>query len=54
MINKYYKGAEWRRWDLHIHTKDTFKNDQFASSNFNTFCLVHDKNYNQLLINHIC
>lgn len=38
MINKNKKGAEWRRWDLHIHTKDTFKNDQFKSSDFNSFC----------------
>ncbi len=38
MKNKYSKGAEWRRWDLHIHTKDTFKNDQFISSDFNSFC----------------
>lgn len=38
MINKHNKGAEWRRWDLHIHTKDTFKNDQFTSSDFNSFC----------------
>lgn len=38
MENNYSKGAEWRRWDLHIHTKDTFKNDQFISSDFNSFC----------------
>lgn len=38
MEKNYPKGAEWRRWDLHIHTKDTFKNDQFISSDFNSFC----------------
>lgn len=38
MKNNYSKGAEWRRWDLHIHTKNTFKNDQFISSDFNSFC----------------
>lgn len=38
MINKNNNGAEWRRWDLHIHTKETFKNDQFTSSDFNSFC----------------
>lgn len=26
---KYPKGSEWRRWDLHIHTPQTKKNDQF-------------------------
>lgn len=36
----FSKGAEWRRWDLHIHTKDTFKNDQFTSSDFVSFCNV--------------
>lgn len=38
MKNKYCNGAEWRRWDLHIHTKGTFKNDQFTSGDFNLFC----------------
>lgn len=38
MTNKYETGARWRKWDLHIHTKDTFKNDMFRSSDFNSFC----------------
>lgn len=38
MKNQLKRGAEWRRWDLHIHTKDTFKNDQFTSLDFDTFC----------------
>lgn len=29
MIN-YERGSEWRRWDLHIHTPGTLKNDQYA------------------------
>ena len=33
-----YRGSEWRRWDLHIHTKDTNKNDQFTSVAFDDFC----------------
>lgn len=28
----YSRGSEWRRWDLHIHTPDTLKNDQFNVS----------------------
>lgn len=28
-INKYHRGAEWRRWDLHIHTPGTKKSDRF-------------------------
>lgn len=26
------RGSEWRRWDLHIHTPGTKKNDQFEGS----------------------
>ncbi len=29
MINKYIRGSEWRKWDLHLHTPDTKLNDQF-------------------------
>lgn len=32
------KGSQWRRWDLHIHTKGTAKNDQFTSNTFDDFC----------------
>ena len=28
----YLRGSEWRRWDLHIHTPDTLKNDNFNVS----------------------
>lgn len=34
------RGSEWRRWDLHVHTKGTNKNDQFKSEDFETFCEV--------------
>ena len=30
---KYSRGSEWRRWDLHIHTPGTKKNDQFTGAN---------------------
>lgn len=26
------RGSEWRRWDLHIHTPGTVRNDQYAGS----------------------
>lgn len=29
----YERGSEWRRWDLHIHTPGTNKNDQFNGEN---------------------
>ena len=28
----FCRGSEWRRWDLHIHTPQTKKNDQFVGS----------------------
>lgn len=34
------RGSEWRRWDLHLHTKDTNKNDNFKSPTFDDFCLI--------------
>ena len=37
-IKKYPLGSEWRRWDLHIHTKDTNKNDNFNSTTFEDYC----------------
>ena len=36
--NKFERGSEWRKWDLHIHTKGTNKNDNFKSANFDEFC----------------
>ena len=42
MAQKYSnfpKGSEWRRWDLHVHTKGTKKNDLFTSLDFDLFCV---------------
>ena len=36
---KFTRGSEWRKWDLHVHTKGTAKNDQFTSADFDTFCV---------------
>ena len=36
----YPRGAEWRKWDLHIHTKGTQKNDNFTSASFDDFCVT--------------
>jgi len=33
-------GSEWRKWDPHIHTKGTGKNDQFKSKTFDEFCII--------------
>jgi len=35
----YNRGSEWRRWDLHIHTKNTSRNDHFTSATFDDFCV---------------
>lgn len=42
----FCRGAEWRRWDLHIHTPETKKNDQFLGS---TPQEKWDKFYNDIL-----
>lgn len=26
------RGSEWRKWDLHIHTPGTAKNDNYGNS----------------------
>jgi len=39
-VNNYPRGSEWRKWDLHIHTKGTMKNDQFKSKTFGNFCVT--------------
>lgn len=31
-MRNFERGSEWRRWDLHIHTPGTIKNDQFQGS----------------------
>lgn len=36
MINR---GSEWGRWDLHVHTKGTAKNDQFGNICFDEYCV---------------
>ncbi|MCB1159762.1 MAG: hypothetical protein KDK45_19840, partial [Leptospiraceae bacterium] len=38
-MKKYLEGSVWHRWDLHIHTKETNKNDQFTSSDFTSYCI---------------
>lgn len=35
MINR---GSEWRRWDLHLHTKGTNKNDCYTCADIASFC----------------
>lgn len=31
------KGSEWKKWNLHVHTKGTNKNDQFTSRTLDLF-----------------
>lgn len=37
---RFERGSEWRKWDLHIHTKGTNKNDKFESGSFDEFCKI--------------
>ena len=32
MANQYSRGSEWRRWELHLHTPYTKKEDQYHGS----------------------
>lgn len=33
------RGSEWGRWDLHVHTKGTAKNDRFGNISFDEYCI---------------
>lgn len=37
MITKINIGSQWKKWNFHIHTKGTNKNDQFSSSTMEGF-----------------
>lgn len=37
------RGSEWRKWNFHVHTKGTNKNDQFTSSSIEEFFCVFFK-----------
>jgi len=37
MENKYSKGSEWRKWDLHLHSPKTFLNNGFNDCSVSTF-----------------
>lgn len=38
MLYGYNNGSIWRKWDFHVHTKGTNKNDSFTSKDFQEFC----------------
>ena len=37
MKNKYSRGSEWRKWDLHVHTPSSHLNNNFKSCEKNDF-----------------
>jgi len=40
------RGSEWRKWNFHVHTKGTNKNDQFSSKTMDEFfCAFFKKAY---------
>ncbi|ABQ07739.1 TrlF family AAA-like ATPase [Flavobacterium johnsoniae] len=40
------RGSEWRKWNFHVHTKGTNKNDQFTSGSMDDFfCTFFKKAY---------
>ena len=32
-MKPFDRGSEWRRWELHLHTPETQKNDNFSGKN---------------------
>lgn len=40
MMTNFERGSEWRKWDLHVHTRGTNKNDNFNSLDFDRFCIT--------------
>ncbi len=44
-MRTYDRGSEWRRWELHIHTPGTLKNDQFIG---NSLAEKWDKYYEEI------
>jgi predicted ATPase len=40
MKNKYTRGSEWRKWDLHVHTPNTKLNNQYKQhgDDWDQFC----------------
>lgn len=43
MITKIKNGSQWRKWNFHVHTKGTNKNDQFTSSSTEDFFYIFFK-----------
>lgn len=42
------RGSEWRKWNFHVHTKGTNKNDQFTSKSMDDFfCTFFKKAYQE-------
>lgn len=39
------RGSEWRRWDLHVHTPGTKKNDQFTHNGSNDTVIQLDEKW---------
>ena len=31
-MDPYKSGSKWRRWDLHLHTPETLKEDQYSGT----------------------
>lgn len=38
----YSRGSEWRRWDFHLHTPFTKKNDLFSGNGDEKWKLFYD------------
>ena len=46
----YLRGAEWRRWDLHVHTPGTQKNGNYEAS-LSALCMLLEHVLRAAIIN---
>lgn len=44
MNNKYIRGSEWRRWDLHVHTASSYDADYRGSDSDELLCAALGEN----------
>ena len=49
-MTKYPRGSEWRKWDLHIHTPGTAKNNQYPSDSNWTEYLATLERHNDIAV----
>ena len=50
MANEYIKGAEWRKWDLHVHTPSSYDYKDNSVTDENIIDILSDNNISVVAI----